>query len=104
MTSKALSVYKQALVANFLFLKSATNLQEAYLRAIPIEKIGFLVPVCEAHQNDLNLLQRLTDWRNANVGVYPSQFVASIESTKTWLKDRLLGVPDRMLFLVTNLI
>jgi perosamine synthetase len=102
MTNKALSVYKKALTANFLFLKSAKNLQEAYLRAIPIEKIGFLIPVCEAHQNDLDLLQKLTDWRNTNVGVYPSQFVASIESTKTWLKDRLLGVPDRMLFLVTN--
>jgi perosamine synthetase len=102
MTSSALTVYQQALTANFLFLKSAKNVQEAYLRAIPIEKIGFLVPVCEAHQNDFDLLQKLTDWRNANVGVYPSQFVASFESTKAWLKDRLLDVPDRMLFLVTN--
>jgi perosamine synthetase len=102
MTSKALSVYKQAVVANFLFLKSAKNVQEAFLRAIPIDKKGFLVPVSEAHQDDLDLLQKLTEWRNTNVGVYPSQFVANLESTKAWLRNRLLAVPDRMLFLVTN--
>ena len=100
--SKALSVYKQALVSNFLFLKSAKNIQEAFLRAIPIDNRGFLVPVCEAHQDDLDLLQKLTVWRNTNVGVYPSQFIADLESTKSWLRDRLLTVPDRILFLVTD--
>jgi perosamine synthetase len=102
MMNKALSVYKQALVTNFLFLKSAKNIQEAFLRAVPIDNKGFLVPVCEAHQEDLDLLQKLTVWRNANVGVYPSQFIANLESTKSWLRDRLLAVPDRILFLVTN--
>jgi perosamine synthetase len=72
------------------------------LRAIPIEEIGFLIPVCRAHQNDLDLLQKLTDWRNSNVVVYPSQFTATIESTSMWLKDRLLAVPDRILFVVSN--
>lgn len=102
MANKSLDVYKQALTSNFIFLKSAKNVQEAYLRAIPIEEMGFLVPVSEAHQEDVSLLKKLTDWRNSNVEVYPTQFIASLESTKTWLKDRLLGVPDRMLFLVTN--
>ena len=100
--NKALSVYKQALVTNFLFLKSAKNIQEAFLRAIPIDNKGFLIPVCEAHQDDLDLLQKLTVWRNTNVGVYPSQFIANLESTKSWLRDRLLAVPDRILFLITN--
>jgi perosamine synthetase len=100
--SKALSVYKQALAANFLFLKSAKNVQEAFLRAIPIENKGFLVPVCEAHQDDVHLMQKLTEWRNTNVGVYPSQFIANLDSTKSWLRDRLLAVPDRILFLVAN--
>ena len=102
MTNTALSAYKQALAANFLFLKSAKNVQEAFLRAIPIEKKGFLVPVCEAHLDDISLLQKLTEWRNTNVLVYPSQFVANLESTKVWLSQRLLSVPDRILFLVTN--
>ncbi|MFM9994122.1 MAG: bifunctional GNAT family N-acetyltransferase/PLP-dependent aspartate aminotransferase family protein [Burkholderiaceae bacterium] len=97
-----MSVYKKALVANFLFLKAAKNVQEAFLRAIPIDNKGFLVPVCQAHQDDLDLLQKLTEWRNKNVEVYPSQFIADFESTKAWLRDRLLAVPDRMLFLVTN--
>src|SRR5262249_15594794 len=33
---------------------------------------------------------------------YPSQFVATPASTTAWLRDRVLAVPDRMLFLVVN--
>lgn len=102
MDTKALDVYKKAVIANFSFLKSAVNVQEAFLRAIPIGKSGFLVPVCNAHEGDSDVLQKLTDWRNKNVHVYPTQFVATIQSTKAWLKDRLLAVPDRILFLVVD--
>lgn len=102
MDSKALDVYKKAVVSNFLFLKSADNIQEVFLRAIPIEKSGFLIPICNAHVADRELLQKLTDWRNKNVHVYPTQFVATIESTQEWLKERLLAVDDRTLFLVVD--
>lgn len=102
MDTKALDVYKKAVVANFSFLKSANNIQEAFLRAIPVGQSGFLVPICNAHQGDDELLQKLTDWRNKNVHVYPTQFVATIESTKAWLKDRLLAVEDRILFLIVD--
>jgi perosamine synthetase len=102
MDTKALDVYKKAVVANFSFLKSANNVQEAFLRAIPVEQSGFLVPICNAHQGDDELLQKLTNWRNKNVDVYPTQFVATIEGTRSWLKDRLLAVEDRVLFLVVD--
>lgn len=102
MDTNALNVYKNAVATNFSFLKAARNIQEALLRAIPIEELGFLVPVCNAHQDDYELLKKLTNWRNENVKVYPTQFVATIESTKAWLKDRLLNVEDRMLFLVVD--
>ena len=102
MNTKFLSVYNKALNANFSFLKAANNIQEAFLRAIPIPGYGFLVPVSKAHEADSELLEKLTDWRNKNVNVYPTQLVATVESTKAWLKDRLLAVDDRMLFLIVD--
>lgn len=102
MKTTSSEVYKKTIVENFSFLKSAQNIQEVFLRAIPINKVGFLIPLSYAHQNDDYLIQKLTDWRNANVHVYPTQFTATLESTRAWLKDRLLGVDDRILFLVVT--
>lgn len=102
MKNKSLAIYKKAFASNFLFLKVANNIQEAFLRAIPIPGYGFLVPVSKAHEADNELLEKLTYWRNENVNVYPTQFVATVESTKVWLKDRLLAVDDRMLFLIVD--
>jgi perosamine synthetase len=102
MDPKALDVYKKAVVTNFRFLKSANNIQEVFLRAIPVDKSGFLIPVSNVHEGDAKVLQKLTDWRNTNVHVYPTQFVATIESTKAWLKDRLLAVDERILFMVVD--
>ena len=100
MDKSTFDVYRNAVTKNFRFLKSAKNIQEAYLRAIPISNKGFLVPVCDAHLDDHDLLQKITNWRNVNVDVYPTQFSATLESTKIWMKDRLLAVDDRILFLV----
>jgi perosamine synthetase len=102
MTNSTHDIYKKAVIENFKFLKAAENLRDAFLRAIPIGQRGFLLPVCSAHNSDIELLQKLTDWRNANVDVYPTQFVATVDSTRSWLKDRLLVVEDRMLFLVID--
>ncbi|WP_408496933.1 bifunctional GNAT family N-acetyltransferase/PLP-dependent aspartate aminotransferase family protein [Paraburkholderia xenovorans] len=97
-----MDIYRKSVVANFSFLKSAVNAQQAFLRAVAIGDQGFLVPVSEVHLEDESLLQRLTEWRNTNVEVYPTQFHATLESTRAWMKDRLLAVEDRMLFLVTD--
>ena len=102
METKSLTVYKKALISNFSFLKAASNIQESILRAIPIPGYGFLVPVSKLHKFNNELVEKLTDWRNENVHVYPTQFIATVESTKTWLKDRLLAVDDRMLFLIVD--
>lgn len=102
MENTALNAYRKAVVENFAFAKAANTIQEAYLRAIPILMDGYLLPVCQAHVCDEDLLQKLTEWRNINVNVYPTQFTATLESTRAWMKDRLLAVPDRMLFLVVD--
>ncbi len=94
--------YRKAVIENFYFLKSAKNIRDAYLRAIPIGEQGYLLPVCEAHLDDDEILKKITAWRNSNVEVYPTQFIATLDSTRTWIKDRLIGTPDRVLFLVVN--
>lgn len=99
---RSFEVYRRAVVANFSFLKAATDIQSALIRAIPIPQAGFLVPVCASHCDDDDVLKKLTDWRNENVQAYPTQFRATPDSTKAWLKDRLLAVDDRMLFLVVD--
>jgi perosamine synthetase len=102
MDKHAITAYRKAVLENFEFLKSSNNIQDAYLRAIKINGGGFLLPVCSVHQHDEYLLQQLTNWRNTHVAVYPTQFRATLESTQAWLKDRLLAVPDRILFLVVT--
>lgn len=102
MENTALNAYHKAVINTFSFAKSANTIQQAYLRAIPIEGEGYLLPVCEAHLLDDDLLQKITVWHNANVEVYPAQFMATVDSSRAWMKDRLLAVPDRMLFLVVD--
>ncbi len=102
MSISSIDSYNNAVTDCFGFLKSAKNVQDAYLRAIPIEDQGYLLPVCEMHMEDESLIRALTAWRNANVVAYPTQFVATVESTRAWMKDRLLAVNDRMLFLVVT--
>lgn len=102
MNTSAVNAYKKALVANFRFLKSARDIREAYLRAIPVGDAGFLVPVGEFRQDDFDLLGKLTRWRNEHAHVFPTQFEATVESTRAWLKELLLAVDDRMLFLVED--
>jgi len=102
MTINCISIYKKAVVENFAFLKESKTIQQAYLRAIPIEKNGFLLTISRYHLNDTKLVTTLCDWRNSNVNAFPTQFVATKESTLAWMSDSLLNIPDRILFLVVN--
>ena len=102
MKHESVRAYKKAVVENFNFLKSSETIQQAYLRAIPIGRSGFLLPVSYCHLNDKTLVKNICEWRNANVNAFPTQFVASEESTLAWMRHRLLDIPDRILFLVVN--
>jgi len=74
---------------------------ELLIRSIALPNgAGYLAPLSALHLEDKPLLETLTHWRNENVFAYPSQFQATPESTACWLRDRVLGAPDRMLFLV----
>jgi perosamine synthetase len=98
----SLDSYYHSVTKIFHFLKKQESIKDAYLNAIPIDDEGFLLPLCKCHLDDTALIQKLTNWRNENVSVYPTQFNASFESTKNWLVNGLLDVEDRILFLVVN--
>ncbi|MDC3035195.1 DegT/DnrJ/EryC1/StrS family aminotransferase [Prochlorococcus sp. AH-716-P05] len=83
-------------------IKESSSLKNAYLNSIDIDKNNLLLPVCRAHLSDKELIKLLTNWRNKNVNVYPTQFKATEESTYKWFKDVLLKDESRILFLVLN--
>jgi RimJ/RimL family protein N-acetyltransferase len=61
---------------------------------------GSLVPVCRARAADERLIAALARWRDANAFAYPTRFPVTQEGTATWLRDRVLAVPERIMFLV----
>lgn len=100
---KKVDMFKSAVSKHFNFFKDSTSLESLYVKAIPLKNgAGLLVPVSKLHLEDHELIELLTIWRNENKHVYPSQFTATPESTKSWLRTRLLETPDRMLFLIYN--
>lgn len=68
--------------------------------AIALEAGGRLLPVGRGHLADRDLIATLARWRTVNMQVYPTQFTVTIDGTEAWLRDRVLGVPDRVMFLV----
>lgn len=96
------AIYKKAVRENFRFLKSADTVRGAYLRSIEIPEYGSLVPLCVALKDNEDLLTKLTEWRNANVDAYPTQFLASIESTRNWFQKGLIENEGRILFLIVT--
>lgn len=99
---RSVTTYCNAAARTFEFFKRTTQLDDLYAKSIRLPDGGFLLPTCDLHVDDDALIADLTDWRNADVAAYPSQFVATPSSTKAWLRDRVLAAKDRMLFLVAN--
>jgi perosamine synthetase len=95
--------YRNAAAANFRFFKNTALLDDLFAKSLRLpDGAGFLLPICDLHVGDEALIADLTSWRNADVRAYPSQFVATPESTRAWLRERVLAAPERMLFLVVN--
>ena len=102
-SQRTIEIFNQAVRKNFAFLKQTTRLDDLWAKSIPLEDdSGYLIPVCEIHASDENLIAKLADWRAENAFAYPSQFPVTIEGTKKWLRTRLLDVEDRLLFLVVD--
>jgi RimJ/RimL family protein N-acetyltransferase len=52
--------------------------------------------------DDAALIERLGAWRTESMANYPTQFPVTAEGTAGWLRDRVLGDADRLMFLIVD--
>jgi hypothetical protein len=62
--------------------------------------IGTLRPLNVNHLSDNDILTSLTIWRNKNMGMFLTQFVATPERTKSWLENVVFKTQSQLLFLI----
>lgn len=62
--------------------------------------VGFLKPITTRHLNCDEVIEKLTAWRNANMENFLTQFVATTDRTRDWIKNILLTTKGQMLFLI----
>lgn len=96
------SIYEKAVNRSFSFLKQVTNYRDALVRSIEIPGFGSLVPLCIGMAKNDDLISSMTRWRNENVSAYPTQFTATLDSTRAWFKNGLIEKNGRILFLIVT--
>ncbi len=95
--------HKHAVRNTFSFLKQTAHLDDLFSKSLALENhSGYLIPICELHASDKNLMRYLAEWRKENMPSFPSQFTVTLEGTAQWLRKNLLDVEDRILFLVVD--
>jgi perosamine synthetase len=62
--------------------------------------VGYLRCLSVADADHDLTIELLADWRRDNDQYFPSQFVVTLEGTKTWFAEQVLARPDRILFFV----
>src|SRR3954454_5279524 len=72
---QATETYKEAVRSSFSSLKRIARPDHLRERRLPLPAGGgFLVPVCELHASDRELIATLARWRRRNTPWYPTQF------------------------------
>ncbi len=62
--------------------------------------VAHIQPLVRADADDAQVVQALTDWRNANMKSFFGHFVATPERTRLWMLRDLFGVPGKLLFMI----
>ncbi|MBT3295050.1 MAG: GNAT family N-acetyltransferase [Verrucomicrobia bacterium] len=63
-------------------------------------RIGTMRPLTKKHIQDSDIAEKLTDWRNRYRECFLTQFVATPERTRHWLKTIAFSESNRLLFLI----
>jgi RimJ/RimL family protein N-acetyltransferase len=83
-------------------IKQAKEQGGDWKTALPVALNGHLVarlePVTARDHDQHQLIDLLARWRTAAQDWFPTQFPVSLEGTRNWLADRVLAVPDRILY------
>lgn len=72
---------------------------------LPIENdmgeiVGQMRPLTFQNLDSLEILQKLTNWRNDNKSRFLTEFEATPERTRQWLANIVFKTPGQMLFLI----
>src|SRR3954468_20167248 len=101
--SREREVYERSVREEFAFLKGTDAVEHLHARSIVLpEGRGLLVPVCALHAGDRRLVADLASWREASAFAFPTQFPVTEAGTARWLRNGVLDVEDRILFLVLD--
>ncbi len=63
-------------------------------------EIGVMRPITKLHLQYNDIIEKMTNWRNQYNTFFLTQFNATPERTKQWLKTVVLSDPTRLLFLI----
>lgn len=95
--------YKRRIINLFNGLKEK-NGKEILGKSLPVKNnkkiIANLKVVSKDLINDKQLIGNLAQWRKLHSYWFPSQFKVTKTGTKKWLKNQLIDVPDRILFII----
>ena len=102
-TARRAAVFQNAIKTQFRLLKEADCLETWHVTSMSLPgSKGMLLPISRFLADDEALIRDLTSWRHAAAFAYPTRFPVTIDGTRSWLKDKLLAVEDRILFLVLD--
>lgn len=94
--------YKNAIQSRFAALKAIDRFDDLVANSIRLpEGKGYLLCVSQLHVTDEKMINLLAKWR-AEATTFHNKFNVTFASTERWLRQLLLAVPDRILFLVLN--
>ena len=85
----------------FKFLKNTKSLEKTLVNRIQINENNYLLPLSKLYLENDELIEKLTFYRNKYKKYYPTQFKATIISTKKWI-EKLLETNNRIMFLLIN--
>ncbi len=63
-------------------------------------RVGMMRPITERHLDDVDLIEKITNWRNAHMANFLSHFVATPDRTRAWLKNVVLKSNGQILWLI----
>ena len=94
--------YSKSIVNLFSFLKNNDNHQDLFIKSIKIKNKTdyFLVPVCNLHLKDKNIVHKFTNWRNKYSHTFYPNKKTTFNKTSKWLHQNVLKKKDKILFIV----
>ncbi len=103
MGEAAVEPYRRSVREHFSFLKTLDGHDTLLAHSIEFPNgKGRLIPICALNAASDELIRKLALWRKENARAFPTQFTVTVPGTASWIRKGILGVEDRILFLVED--